>query len=51
MDPNDVFQDVDLMEWWENVEQWKDTPQHEDMAEKEEAKCGGSMVSSESNYF
>ncbi|KAL3988820.1 DNA-directed RNA polymerase III subunit RPC4 [Sarotherodon galilaeus] len=31
--------DVDLMEWWENVEQWKDTPQHEDMTEKEEAKA------------
>ncbi|XP_030607023.1 apolipoprotein L1 [Archocentrus centrarchus] len=30
--------DVDLMEWWETVEQWKDMPQHEDMTEKEEAK-------------
>ncbi|XP_076732635.1 apolipoprotein L1 isoform X3 [Maylandia zebra] len=31
--------DVDLMEWWETVEQWKDPPQHKDMTEKEEAKA------------
>ncbi|XP_074508159.1 apolipoprotein L1 isoform X1 [Sebastes fasciatus] len=32
-------QDVDLMEWWINVESWEDTPQDEDMTEKEEAKA------------
>ncbi|XP_006792406.2 probable serine/threonine-protein kinase kinX isoform X2 [Neolamprologus brichardi] len=31
--------DVDLMEWWETVEQWKDPPHHKDMTEKEEAKA------------
>ncbi|XP_063317855.1 microtubule-associated protein futsch-like [Pelmatolapia mariae] len=31
--------DVDLMEWWKTVEQWKDPPQHKDMTEKEEAKA------------
>ncbi|XP_026005953.1 apolipoprotein L1 isoform X2 [Astatotilapia calliptera] len=31
--------DVDLMEWWETVEQWKESPQHKDMTEKEEAKA------------
>ncbi|XP_035489698.2 dentin sialophosphoprotein isoform X3 [Scophthalmus maximus] len=29
----------DLMEWWNTVEQWEDTPQDEDMTEKEEAKA------------
>ncbi|XP_034021257.1 hepatoma-derived growth factor-related protein 2-like [Thalassophryne amazonica] len=28
-----------LMEWWRNVELWEDTPQVEDMTEKEEAKA------------
>lgn len=28
-----------LMDWWENVESWEDTPQDEDMTEKEEAKA------------
>ncbi|XP_035027013.2 WASH complex subunit 2 isoform X2 [Hippoglossus stenolepis] len=33
-------QDVeDLMEWWNTVEQWEDTPEVEDMTEKEEAKA------------
>ncbi|XP_017266644.1 apolipoprotein L1 isoform X2 [Kryptolebias marmoratus] len=33
-------QDVeDLMEWWNTVESWEDTPQAEDMTEKEEAKA------------
>ncbi|XP_068427537.1 protein starmaker-like isoform X2 [Clinocottus analis] len=33
-------QDVEnLMEWWNNVESWEDTPQEEDMTEKEEAKA------------
>ncbi|XP_008333148.1 apolipoprotein L1 [Cynoglossus semilaevis] len=29
----------DLMEWWDTVEQWEDTPQEDDMTEKEEAKA------------
>ncbi|KAM3605478.1 uncharacterized protein V6R79_026119 [Siganus canaliculatus] len=33
-------QDVeDLMEWWNTVEGWEETPQDEDMTEKEEAKA------------
>ncbi|XP_056266502.1 dentin matrix acidic phosphoprotein 1-like isoform X3 [Pseudoliparis swirei] len=33
-------QDVEnLMAWWDNVESWEDTPQEEDMTEKEEANC------------
>ncbi|KAL2097169.1 hypothetical protein ACEWY4_006376 [Coilia grayii] len=28
-----------LIEWWNTVEQWEDTPQIEDMTEKEEAKA------------
>ncbi|XP_070830723.1 protein starmaker-like isoform X3 [Chaetodon trifascialis] len=33
-------QDVeDLMEWWNTVEVWEDTPQDDDMTEKEEAKA------------
>ncbi|XP_071347019.1 protein starmaker-like isoform X4 [Trachinotus anak] len=32
-------QDVDLMEWWNTVEPWEDTPQDDDMTEKEEAKA------------
>ncbi|GLD50773.1 uncharacterized protein AKAME5_000392000, partial [Lates japonicus] len=33
-------QDVeDLMEWWNTVESWEDTPQDDDMTEKEEAKA------------
>ncbi|XP_051943973.1 E3 ubiquitin-protein ligase RBBP6-like isoform X3 [Hippocampus zosterae] len=28
-----------LMEWWNNVESWEDTPQDEDMSDKEEAKA------------
>ncbi|XP_077471268.1 apolipoprotein L1 [Stigmatopora argus] len=28
-----------LMEWWNTVESWEDTPQDEDMTEKEEAKA------------
>lgn len=28
-----------LMEWWNTVESWEDTPQIEDMTEKEEAKA------------
>ncbi|XP_031721047.1 apolipoprotein L1 isoform X5 [Anarrhichthys ocellatus] len=32
--------DVDnLMGWWNNVESWEDTPQNDDMTEKEEAKA------------
>ncbi|XP_042354072.1 protein starmaker-like isoform X6 [Plectropomus leopardus] len=31
--------DVDLMEWWNTVESWEDTPQDDDMTEKEEAKA------------
>ncbi|XP_061653424.1 apolipoprotein L1 isoform X1 [Phyllopteryx taeniolatus] len=33
-------QDMDrLMDWWDTVESWEDTPQNEDMTEKEEAKA------------
>ncbi|XP_041659884.1 apolipoprotein L1 isoform X2 [Cheilinus undulatus] len=33
-------QDVeDLMEWWNTVESWEETPQDEDLTEKEEAKA------------
>ncbi|CAJ1072531.1 uncharacterized protein LOC109999883 isoform X4 [Xyrichtys novacula] len=33
-------QDVeDLMEWWNTVEAWEETPQDDDMTEKEEAKA------------
>ncbi|XP_054624908.1 protein piccolo-like isoform X2 [Dunckerocampus dactyliophorus] len=33
-------QDMDgLMQWWNTVESWEDTPQDEDMTEKEEAKA------------
>ncbi|XP_008297450.1 enolase-phosphatase E1-like isoform X2 [Stegastes partitus] len=33
-------QDVeDLMDWWNTVEPWEDTPQDDDMTEKEEAKA------------
>ncbi|XP_061695702.1 titin homolog isoform X5 [Syngnathoides biaculeatus] len=33
-------QDMDgLMEWWNTVESWEDTPQNDDMTEKEEAKA------------
>ncbi|XP_034410684.1 nucleolar protein dao-5-like isoform X2 [Cyclopterus lumpus] len=33
-------QDVEnLMEWWNQVESWEDTPQDDDMTEKEEAKA------------
>ncbi|XP_069575371.1 apolipoprotein L1 isoform X2 [Brachyistius frenatus] len=33
-------QDVeDLMDWWNTVEPWEDTPQDEDMTEKEEANA------------
>ncbi|XP_051277151.1 protein piccolo isoform X12 [Dicentrarchus labrax] len=33
-------QDVEnLMDWWNTVESWEDTPQDEDMTEKEEAKA------------
>ncbi|XP_077371978.1 apolipoprotein L1 isoform X2 [Festucalex cinctus] len=28
-----------LMEWWNNVESWEDTPQDDDMTDKEEAKA------------
>ncbi|XP_076004490.1 apolipoprotein L1 isoform X2 [Genypterus blacodes] len=28
-----------LMQWWDTVESWEDTPQDEDMTEKEEAKA------------
>ncbi|KAF0046653.1 hypothetical protein F2P81_000286 [Scophthalmus maximus] len=37
---DDAAEEVeDLMEWWNTVEQWEDTPQDEDMTEKEEAKA------------
>ncbi|XP_069367754.1 apolipoprotein L1 isoform X3 [Paralichthys olivaceus] len=42
VDPSEpeTNQDVeDLMEWWNTVEQWEDTPEVEDMTEKEEAKA------------
>ncbi|XP_029381103.1 apolipoprotein L1 isoform X3 [Echeneis naucrates] len=32
-------QDLDLMEWWNTVEPWENTPQDDDMTEKEEAKA------------
>ncbi|XP_028988911.1 apolipoprotein L1 isoform X2 [Betta splendens] len=32
-------EDVDLMEWWNTVESWEDTPKGDDMTEKEEAKA------------
>ncbi|XP_022613834.1 uncharacterized protein LOC111231114 isoform X2 [Seriola dumerili] len=32
-------QDVDLMEWWNTVEPWEDTPQDDEMTDKEEAKA------------
>ncbi|KAI3374681.1 hypothetical protein L3Q82_021258 [Scortum barcoo] len=32
-------EDLDLMEWWNTVESWEDTPQDDDMTEKEEAKA------------
>ncbi|XP_061775587.1 biorientation of chromosomes in cell division protein 1-like 1 isoform X5 [Nerophis ophidion] len=37
--PEDVQDMNDLMEWWKTVESWEDTPQDEDMTEKEEAKA------------
>ncbi|XP_037537824.1 apolipoprotein L1 [Nematolebias whitei] len=42
IDPSqpEAGQDVeDLMEWWNRVESWEDTPQAGDMTEKEEAKA------------
>ncbi|XP_017165311.1 apolipoprotein L1 isoform X3 [Poecilia reticulata] len=42
MEPSrpDEGQDVeDLMDWWNTVEPWEDTPQDDDMTEKEEAKA------------
>ncbi|XP_061879194.1 hepatoma-derived growth factor-related protein 2-like isoform X3 [Entelurus aequoreus] len=39
LQPEDI-QDMDgLMKWWRTVESWVDTPQDEDMTEKEEAKA------------
>ncbi|XP_061152230.1 dentin sialophosphoprotein-like isoform X6 [Syngnathus typhle] len=38
--PPEDRQDMDgLMEWWNNVESWEDTPQEDDMTDKEEAKA------------
>ncbi|XP_071397211.1 apolipoprotein L1 isoform X2 [Centroberyx affinis] len=42
IDPAEPEEDRDvegLMEWWKTVEPWEDTPQDEDMTEKEEAKA------------
>ncbi|XP_028283890.1 apolipoprotein L1 isoform X3 [Parambassis ranga] len=38
-EPEDGQDVEDLMDWWNTVEQWEDTPQDEDMTEKEEAKA------------
>ncbi|XP_036072354.1 histone acetyltransferase KAT6B isoform X4 [Oryzias melastigma] len=38
--PPENSEDVeDLMDWWNTVESWEDTPQDDDMTEKEEAKA------------
>ncbi|RVE60962.1 hypothetical protein OJAV_G00166150 [Oryzias javanicus] len=38
--PPENSEDVeDLMDWWKTVESWEDTPQDDDMTEKEEAKA------------
>ncbi|XP_047224791.1 uncharacterized protein LOC124870257 [Girardinichthys multiradiatus] len=37
--PKDSQDVEDLMDWWNTVESWEDTPQNDDMTEKEEAKA------------
>uniref|UniRef100_A0A3B3XG87 Apolipoprotein L, 1 n=1 Tax=Poecilia mexicana TaxID=48701 RepID=A0A3B3XG87_9TELE len=37
--PEDSQDVEDLMDWWNTVEPWEDTPQDDDMTEKEEAKA------------
>eukprot|EP00066_Takifugu_rubripes_P026068 XP_011615334.1 PREDICTED: uncharacterized protein LOC105418219 isoform X4 [Takifugu rubripes] len=38
--PNEDRENMDnLMDWWNTVESWEDTPEVEDMTEKEEAKA------------
>ncbi|XP_038135594.1 neurofilament heavy polypeptide-like isoform X4 [Cyprinodon tularosa] len=37
--PEDSQDVEDLMDWWNTVESWEDTPQDDDMTEKEEAKA------------
>lgn len=37
--PEDSQEVEDLMDWWNTVESWEDTPQDDDMTEKEEAKA------------
>nr|XP_046265041.1 apolipoprotein L1 isoform X2 [Scatophagus argus] len=37
--PEDREDVENLMEWWSTVESWEDTPQDDDMTEKEEAKA------------
>ncbi|XP_072771331.1 uncharacterized protein [Nerophis lumbriciformis] len=39
LQPEDIQDMEGLMEWWNTVESWEDTPQDEDMTEKEEAKA------------
>ncbi|KAM4557494.1 apolipoprotein L1 isoform 3-T3 [Fundulus diaphanus] len=37
--PEDSQDVEDLMDWWNTVESWEDTPQDDDMTEKEEVKA------------
>ncbi|XP_054870443.1 apolipoprotein L1 isoform X4 [Amphiprion ocellaris] len=37
--PEDSQDVEDLMDWWNTVDPWEDTPQDDDMTEKEEAKA------------
>nr|XP_020447231.1 apolipoprotein L6-like [Monopterus albus] len=37
--PEDGQRVENVMEWWKTVESWEDTPQDDDMTEKEEAKA------------
>ncbi|XP_077414874.1 apolipoprotein L1 isoform X2 [Vanacampus margaritifer] len=39
LQPEDVQGMEGLMEWWNSVESWEDTPQDDDMTDKEEAKA------------
>ncbi|XP_029930317.1 apolipoprotein L1 isoform X2 [Myripristis murdjan] len=38
-EPEDDMDVEGLMDWWNTVESWEDTPQDDDMTEKEEAKA------------
>ncbi|XP_033182380.1 uncharacterized protein LOC113172247 isoform X5 [Anabas testudineus] len=39
IEPEDRQDVENLMDWWNTVESWEDTPQDDDMTEKEEAKA------------